>query len=116
MNHNFYHKGEQNVGTVAQISTISAYPSLSEGDLDENCNTCRHDRRSWHYLGLPFTTKKKMWTNICKVDVLRSEIGQISSNVGLIGNELGPKLNKVGTIESGFGTAFDKVDMIGHPN
>ena len=54
----------------------------------------------------------RIWTNICKVDVLRSGIGPISSNVGLIGSELGPKLNKVGTIESGFGTNFDKVDTI----
>ena len=57
MNHKFYHKGERNVGTVAQVSTISAYPSLSEGDLDNNWNTCGHDRRSWHYLGLPFIFK-----------------------------------------------------------
>ena len=76
-----------NVGTIVEVGTISAYLSLS-----------------------------KKWTNICKVDVLRSGIGPISSNVGLIGNELGPKFNKVGTIESGFGTKFDKVDTIGHPN
>ena len=114
MNHKFYHKGERNVGTVAQVSTISAYPSLSEGDLDKKRNKCDHDRRSWHYLGLHFTIKK--WTNIYKVDVLRSGTGPISSNVGLIGSELGPKLHKVGTIESGFGTTFDKVDTIGHPN
>ena len=114
MNHKFDHKGERNVGTVAQVSTISADPSLSEGALDNNWNTCGHDRRSWHYLGLPFTIKKL--TNICKVDVLRSGIGPISSNVGLIGNEFGPQLNKVGTIESGFGTQFNKVDNIGYPN
>ena len=116
MNHKFYHKGERNVGTVAQVSTISAYPSLSEGDFDNNWSKCGHDRRSWHYLGLPFTIQKWIWTNICKVDVLRSGIGPISSNVGLIGNEFGPKLNKVGTIESGFGTNFNKVDTIGYPN
>ena len=40
----------------------------------------------------------------------------MSSNVGLIGNELGPKLNTVGTIESGFGTSFNEVDTIGYPN
>ena len=78
-----------NVGTIVEVGTISAYLSLS---------------------------KKRIWTNICKVGVLRSGIGPISSNVGLIGSELGPKLNKVGTIESGFGTKFDKVDTIGHPN
>ena len=143
MNHKFYHKGERNVGTVAQVSTISAYPSLSEGDLDKSWNKvstivevytisayplisegdlntswnkCGHDRRSWHYLGLPFTIKKRIWTNICKVGVLRSGIGPISSNVGLIRSELGLKFNKVGTIESGFGTQFEKVDTIGHPN
>ena len=77
------------VGTIVEVGTISAYLSLS---------------------------KNKIWTNICKVDVLRSGFGQISSNVGLIGSELGPKLNKVGTIESGFGTKFDKVDTIRHPN
>ena len=65
---------------------------------------------------LTFHYKQKIWTNIFKVDVLRSGIGPISSNVGLIGNEFGPKLNKVGTIESGFGTNFNKVDTIGYPN
>ena len=40
----------------------------------------------------------------------------MSSIVGLVGNEVGPKLNKVGTIESGFGTNFNKVDTIGYPN
>ena len=77
------------VGTIVEVGTISAYLSLS---------------------------KKRIWTNICKVGVLRSGIGPISSNVGLIRSELGPKLNKVGTIESGFGTKFDKLDTIGHPN
>ena len=62
-----------NVGTIVEVGTISAYLSLS-----------------------------RIWTDICKVDVLRSGIGPISSNVGLIGSELGPKLKKVGTIESGF--------------
>ena len=78
-----------NVGTIVEVGTISAYLSLS---------------------------RKKIWTNICKVDVLRSGIGPISSNVGLIGSELGPKLNKVGIIESEFGTTFNKVDVIGHTN
>ena len=114
MNHKFYHKGERNVGTVAQVSTISAYPSLSEGDLDKSWNKCGHDRRSWHYLGLPFIIKTRILTNICKVDVLRSGIGLILIIVGFVGNEFGPNLNKVGTIESGFRTTFDKVDTIGH--
>ena len=64
-------------------------------------------RLTFHY--------KQKWDNICKVDVLRSGIGPISSNVGFIGNEFGPTLNKVGTIESGFGTTSDKVDTIGYP-
>ena len=116
MNHKFYHKCGRNVGTVAQAGTISAYPSLSEGILDKNWNECGHDRRSWHYLGFPFTIKKKFWTNLCKVDVLRSRIGPSSSNVGLIGSEFGPKFNKVGTIESGFGTTCNKVDTIKYPH
>ena len=36
--------------------------------------------------------------------------------MGLIGSELGPTLNKVSIIESGLGTKFDKVDIIGHPD
>ena len=74
-----------NVGTIVEVGTISAYLSLS---------------------------KKRIWTYICKVDVLRSGICPISSNVGIIGSELGPKLNNMGTI----GTHFDKVDTIGHPH
>ena len=116
MNRKFYHKGERNVGTVAQVSTISAYPLLSEGDLDNNWNECGHDRRSWHYLGLPFTINKRIWTNICKVDVLRSGIGPNLANVGLIGSGFGPKLRKIGTIEGFFGPNLDNVDIIGHQN
>ena len=95
MNHKFYHKGERNVGTVAQVSTISAYPSLSEGDLDNNWNTCGHDRRSWHYLGLPFTIKmltlsrrtlhypKVIWTkNGINVGTI-VEVGTISAYLSL---------------------------------
>ena len=67
-------------------------------------------------LGIPFIILKRIWINIDKVDVLRSGISPISSNVGLIGNDFGPKLHKVGTIESGFGTNFSKVDTIGYPN
>ena len=94
MNHKFYHKGERNVGTVAQVSTISAYPSLSEGDLDNNWNTCGHDRRSWHYLGLPFIIKlltlsrralhypKVIWTRKLNVDTI-VEVGTISAYLSL---------------------------------
>ena len=39
------------------VNTISAYPSLSEGDLDNKLNKCKHDRRSWRYLGLSFIIK-----------------------------------------------------------
>ena len=77
MNHKFKHKGERNVGTVAQVSTISAYPSLSEGDLDNNWNTCGHDRRSWHYLGVPFTIRKYFGRKINKGTIV--EVGTISA-------------------------------------
>ena len=65
------------------------YPRV---DLDKHWNECGHDRPSWHYLGLPFTIQKWIWTNICKVDVLQSGIGPISGNVNLIGSGFGPKL------------------------
>ena len=89
------------------------YPRV---DLDKHWNDCGHDRPSWHYLGLPFTIQKWIWTNICKVDILQSGIGPILGNVGLIGSGFGPKLSKVGTIEGGFGPKFGKVDTIGRQN
>ena len=80
-----------NVGTIVEVGTISAYLSLS---------------------------RKKIWTNICKVDVLRSGIGPISNNVGLIGSGVGPKLSKVGTIGAQIGPSghyrgwiWSKVDL-----
>ena len=36
--------------------------------------------------------------------------------MGFVGNEFGPTLNKVGTIEHGFVTNFKKVGTIGYPN
>ena len=36
--------------------------------------------------------------------------------VGFVGNEFGPRLNKVGIIEHGFVTKFNKVGTIGYPN
>ena len=53
---------------------------------------------------------------MCKVDVLRSGIGPILIIVGFVGNECGPKLNKVSTIEHGFVTNFNNVGAIGYPN
>ena len=67
------------------------YPRV---DLDKHWNECGHDRPSWHYLGLPFTVQKWIWTKICKVDILQSGIGPILGNVGLIGSGFGPKLSK----------------------
>ena len=89
------------------------YPRV---DLDKHSNECGHDRPSWHYLGLPCTIQKWIWTNTCKVDILQSGIGPILGNVGLIGSGFGPNLSKVGTIEGGFGPKLGKVDTIGHQN
>ena len=99
------------------------YPRV---DLDKHWNECGHDRPSWHYLGLPFTIQKWIWTNICKVDILQSGIGPILGNVGFIRSGFGPKLNKVvaqvgkfnkvGIIECGFGPKFGKVDSVGRLN
>ena len=36
--------------------------------------------------------------------------------VGFVGNEIGPKLNKVGTIEHGLVTNFNNVGTIGYPH
>ena len=66
-------------------------------------------RRTFHY-------QKRIWTNICKVDVLRSGIGPILIIMGFVGNEFGPKLNNMGIIEHGFVTKFNKVGTIGYPN
>ena len=101
---------------------------------------CRHDRSSWHYLGVPFIIQGWIWTNIgtnvgtiaqvgtisaylslykkgvgkkCKVDVLQSGIGPILAKVCLIESGFGPKLSKVGIIGGGFGPKFGKVDTIG---
>ena len=82
-------------------------------DLDKHSNECGHDRPSWHYLGLPFTIQKWIWTSTCKVNILQSGIGQILGNVGLIGSGFVPKLSKVGMIEGGFGPQLVKVDTIG---
>ena len=77
------------VGTIVEVGTISAYLS-----------------RSKTRFGLTFAK-----LTFCEVELV-----QFSSNVGVIGSELGPTFNKVGTIESGFGATLDKVDTIGHPN
>ena len=135
------------------VNTISAYPSLSEGDLDKSWNTCGHDRRSWHYLGLPFIFKlltlsrrtlhypKIIWTKnkrghdsrswhclglpftinkngitFVKLTFCEVELVQFRAMWALSEVNLAPKLNKVGTIESGFGTKFNKLDTIGYPN
>ena len=54
--------------------TISAYPSLSESNLD-NKNKCGHDNRSWHYLGLPFRKNKNGITFVkltfCEVELVK---------------------------------------------
>ena len=76
MNQKFDRKGERNVGTVAQVSTISAYPSLSEGDLDKNWNKCGHDRQSWHYLGLPINIKKGFGPTFAKFTFCKVELVQ----------------------------------------
>ena len=108
------------VGTIAAylhyqtLNTISAYPSLSKSNLDNKIKvgTIIEVGTISAYLSL----YNKKLDHICKVDVLRSGIGPISSIVGFVGNEFGPTLNKLGTIESGFGTNFNKVDTIGYPN
>ena len=79
MNRKFYHKGARNVGTVAQVSTISAYPSLSEGDLDSNWNKCGHDRRSWHYIGLPFIFRKGFGITFVELTFCEVELLQFHS-------------------------------------
>ena len=53
---------------------------------------------------------------MCKVDVLRSGIGPISGNGGIMGSGFGSKLSKVGAIEGGFGSTFGKVHIIGRQN
>ena len=94
-------------------------------------------RRTLHYPKVIWTTVRKMWTRssklalsrltfhcqkkgfgptVAKLTVCEVELVQCWSNVGLIGIELGPKSNKVGIIDNGFGTQFHKVDTIGHPN
>ena len=110
-----------NVGSIFEVGTISAYPSLSEGDLDKSWNQCGldrrswhylgvpftirrwfgqqlekcgHDRRSWHYLGLPFIVKKRIWTNLCKVNGLRSGIGPMLEQCGPYRNWIGPKIEQ----------------------
>ena len=37
------------------------YPRV---DLDTNWNQCGHGRRSWHFLGVPFTIRKWIWAKI----------------------------------------------------
>ena len=111
------------------------YPRV---DLDKHWNDCGHDRPSWHYLGLPFTIQKWIWTNICKVDILQNGIGPILGNVGYIrsgfwtkiaqsghyrmwiwtkigqsGDYRALKLSKVGTIVAKFGPKLSKVGIIG---
>ena len=75
--------------TIVEAGTISAYLSLS---------------------------KKGFGPTFAKLTVCEVELVQCWSNVGLIGIELGPKSNKVGIIDNGFGTQFNKVDTIGHQN
>ena len=104
------------MGTVAQVSTISVYPSLSVGDLDRSgihVGTIVEAGTISAYLSL---SKKGFGPTFAKLTVCEVELVQCWSNVGLIGHELGPKSNKVGSVDNGFGTKFDKVDIIGHPN
>ena len=105
MNHKFYHKGERNVGTAAQVSTISAYPALSEGDLDNNWNKCGHDRRSWHCLGLPFIIKlltiSRHILHYPKIIWTRNECGHDSRSWHYLGLPV--------IIKNGFGLTFVKL-------
>ena len=40
-------------------------------DLSQTQTKCRHDRPSWHYLGVPFTIRGWTWTNICKDGIMK---------------------------------------------
>ncbi len=104
------------VGFLIGMVTKQLNTPLPRGNLDKHENECGHDRPSWHYLGLPFTIQKWIWTQICKVDILQNGVGPIWGNVGLIGSGFGPKLSKVGTIDGGFGAKLGKVDTIGRQN
>ena len=44
------------------------YPKV---DLGKHWNECGHDRQSWHDLGVPFTIRGWIWTNIGKVDIMQ---------------------------------------------
>ena len=92
---------------------------------------CRHDRSSWHYLGVPFTIQGWRWTNIgtnvctsaqvgtisaylsfseggfgqqlMKLTLCKGGFGRFVRSVGLLGGRFGPKSSQVGTIANGFG-------------
>ena len=99
LNHKIYHTCERNVDTIAQVGTISAYLSLSEGG---------------------FGKKERMWARSSKLALSRRtfhypkvDVGPKLKNVGTIGCGFGPTSIKVGTIATTIKAKLSKVGTIG---
>ena len=120
MNHKIYHKRKRNVGTIAQVGTISEYLSLSEGGFGQKLakltlcrmelvqfwakwalsgvdlgNNCKHDRQ----LSKVGTIQGWNWANIWQSwHYPKVDLGQDLAKLALSEGESGPKSGKAGTI------------------
>ena len=80
---------------------------------------CRHDRSSWHYLGVPFTIQGWIWTNIGTNVGTIAQVGTISAYLSLYKSGFGQtfvKLTfcKVELVQFWARCALSEVDLVQH--
>ena len=104
------------MGTIAQVGTISAYPSLSKWIwtyIGTTVDTIAQVGTISAYLSL---SKNGFGPTFAKLTFCKMELDQFWAMWATSEVDFGPKLHKVGIIECGFGPKLGKVEIIGRLN